>query len=133
MTRLTANKNPLALVIEDDEVLCEIATRALQMAEYQVETAKDGITAQNRLAEIAPAVVVLDLHLPKVSGMELFHQIRSDSRLADTRVILATADPGNAQKLEQEADIVLIKPYSFIQLRDFATRLRPPDIVGSPD
>jgi DNA-binding response OmpR family regulator len=126
MIESTANKNPVALVIEDDDLLCEVATKALQMAEYQVETVKDGITAQNRLAEIAPAIVILDLHLPKVSGMELFHQIRSDDRLAETRVILATADPGNAQELEQEADIVLIKPYSFTQLRDFATRLRPP-------
>lgn len=121
---------PLALIIEDDDMLCEVSSRALQLAEYQIEVIKDGATAQQRLAETKPAVVVLDLHVPKISGVELLRQIRRDERLQNTRVILATADPGKAQELEFDADLVLIKPYSFVQLRALAARLRPPDTLG---
>jgi CheY-like chemotaxis protein len=127
---ILANNPPLAFIIEDDDMLCEITSRALQMAEYRIEVIKDGLTAQQRLAEAKPAVVILDLHLPEISGIELLRQIRGDERLRDTRVILATADPGKAQELELDADLVLIKPYSFVQLRALATRLRPPDTFG---
>mgnify|MGYP005844689933 CR=1 FL=1 len=130
MINILTTNNPLALIIEDDDMLCEVTSRALQMAEYQIEVIKDGVTAQQRLAETKPAVVVLDLHLPKISGVELLRQIRRDKRLQNTRVILATADPGKAQELELDADLVLIKPYSFIQLRTLAARLRPPDTFG---
>jgi CheY-like chemotaxis protein len=51
-------------------------------------------------------------------------QIRADARLAGTRVIIATADPLMAQTLNDAADLVLIKPISFSQLRDLAKQLR---------
>lgn len=123
------NQNPLALIIEDDREQVSIFSRALQMANFETEIILDGKMAQSRLSETAPAVVVLDLHLPHVSGKELLTQIRGDTRLADTRVIIATADPSTAEMLREEAHLVLIKPISFIQLRDLASRLRPPDTL----
>jgi CheY-like chemotaxis protein len=73
--------------------------------------------------------VVLDLHLPHVSGEDLLAQIRSDDRLAHTRVMLATADPLMAESLRAKADLVLIKPISFSQLRDLSKRLRSASTV----
>jgi CheY-like chemotaxis protein len=69
-------------------------------------------------------VVVLDLHLPQVSGETLLRQIRSTPALARTRVISATADPVMADGPSLEAALVLIKPVSFGQLRDFALRMK---------
>jgi len=120
---------PFALIIEDDEDLAIIFTKALEVAEFKVEIIHDGQIALERLANTIPNVVVLDLHLPHVSGPDILRQIRADPRLAETRVILATADPILADVLNDEADLVLLKPISFDQLSAFARRLRPPDIM----
>jgi two-component system, cell cycle response regulator DivK len=117
--------NPLALIIEDDENLADIFSLALRRAQFEVEIVQEGDKALTRLTEIVPAVVVLDLHLPHVSGETILHQLRADQRLAGTRVILATADAFLAGELREEADLVLLKPISPGQLRELASRLRP--------
>ena len=113
----------LALIIEDDEDLSEIFGQALSAADYEIEIIRDGAIAQDRLKEVIPAVVVLDMHLPHISGNFLLKQIRADERLAKTRVVVATADAQMGENLRGEADLVLIKPISFIQLRDLTYRL----------
>ncbi|HEX9922883.1 MAG TPA: response regulator [Anaerolineae bacterium] len=123
-------KRDFSLIIEDDQDLATIFSEALQAAEYETEIIQDGRLALERLADTQPAVVVLDLHLPQISGKKVLDQIRSAKHLAATRVILATADPFMAESLREIADLVLIKPISFGQLRDLAARLRPPDVVG---
>ena len=70
-----------------------------------------------------PQLIILDLHLPHIAGDELLHQIRNDSRLVGVPVILATADRLTANQLEEEANIVLLKPVSFNQLSILANRL----------
>ena len=122
--------NSLALIIEDDEFLAEIFSLTLQEAEFEIEIIRDGKAALTRLAAIIPALVVLDLHLPYISGVDILHQIRADRRLAETRVMLATADAIMADNLREAADLVLLKPISTNQLRDLAKRLHPPDILG---
>jgi DNA-binding response OmpR family regulator len=116
---------PLALIIEDEADLAEIFSQALRAAGFTTEIARDGRQALERLAGIVPDIVVLDLHLPHVDGDDLLHQIRDDKRLADTRVIIASADPLMAEVLDGLADLVLIKPVSFGQLRDLSQRLKP--------
>jgi CheY-like chemotaxis protein len=101
------------------------------MAEFEIEIDHDGQAALTRLAAITPAIVILDLHLPRISGQTILQQIRADERLAKMRVILTTADALRAESLRREADLVLLKPISFYQLRDLAKRLRSPYIVGS--
>ncbi|MBN1890869.1 MAG: response regulator [Thermoflexales bacterium] len=115
-----------ALVIEDDVDLSTIFTEAMQMAGFEVETIRDGSKAQARLAETTPDLIILDLHLPNVSGKDLLAQIRADARLAKARIILATADARLADMLDEtEKDLlVLVKPISFGQLRDMAKRLK---------
>ena len=92
---------PLALIIEDEEVLAEIYTVALQMAGFETEVVGDGQQALTRLAEIVPTLVILDLHLPRVSGAEILHHIRGDERLSNTKVILATAQDRLADSSRQ--------------------------------
>lgn len=131
MTTPASNKQPLALIIEDDASLSVIFAQALQQAGFDTEVIEDGNAALTRLAKTVPVVVVLDLHLPHVSGDKILRQIRADERLAQTRVMLATADAQMAERLRGDSDLVLLKPISFTQLRELATRLRPPNTVVS--
>lgn len=119
--------NPIALIVEDDESLATVFSMALQMADFETEIARGGREALTRLAEITPALILLDLHLPHVAGQDILRQIRAEERLASTWVILATADAIMAEGLRGEADLVLLKPISVTQLRDLAKRLFPSD------
>jgi len=115
---------PLALIIEDDPQLNTIMSITLQ-ADFEIETCADGNAGLERLKQTIPNVVILDLNLPGASGKEILRSIRADARLSSTRIILTTADERNAETLQDEADIVLLKPVSPAQLRELALRLRP--------
>ena len=119
------NKKPLGYIVEDYEDTVTIFQWALERAGYEVEVAKDGATAQKRLTEIIPDLIVLDLHMPLVTGDILLQQIRSDERLSNTRVFLATADANMAAQLRDQAELVLLKPISLSQLQNLAERFRP--------
>lgn len=112
---------PLALIIEDEVDLADIFTAALEAAGFATETITDGEIALSRLQEIEPQIVVLDLHLPSVDGLQILEHIREDQRLENTHIIIASADAALAQTLE--ADLVLLKPISFGQLRDLTKRI----------
>jgi CheY-like chemotaxis protein len=116
--------NNYALVVEDDRDQAYIFAEALRAAGFEAEIVRDGKTALARLEATTPSLVVLDLHMPRVVGVDLLYYIRSDERLAGTRVILATGDHQLAQSIQGEADVVLLKPVGFDQLRDLATRMR---------
>jgi DNA-binding response OmpR family regulator len=124
MTESPATKNPSALIIEDHESVAEVFKAALERAEFEVEVIHDGRTALDRLATETPALVLLDLHLPFVSGTEILRYIRTEQRLAKTRVILTTADLLRAETLEHQADFVLTKPFGFMRLYEIAKELR---------
>lgn len=117
---------PTALIIEDDPDLVNIFARALELSGYQTQTTVDGEGAMALLADFVPDIVVLDLHLPGISGKEILHHIRSNGRFQKTRIILATADYQTADDLRDDADLILLKPISFKQLRDLSARLRTP-------
>ena len=114
----------IAFVIEDDQDLSNIFTEALKAAGYQVETIRDGAIAQQRLKEVTPELVILDMHLPHVDGATLLTQIRADEQIKNTRVILATADALLGEYYDKKADLVLVKPISFSQLRDLTARYK---------
>jgi len=114
-----------ALVVEDDHDLAAIFSQALRAAGFEVETAQTLETALARLAAYVPDVVTLDLHLQQAKGTEILHYIRSEPRLAQVNVVLTTADSAMAEELQDQADFVFVKPISFVQLRDLATRLKP--------
>jgi CheY-like chemotaxis protein len=114
---------PFALIIEDHVDSAIIFSEALKEAGFETETVRTGDAAVALLSIAKPDVIVLDLGLPRVSGTKILEGIRSDPRLAETRVVVATAHPQLAASVQCQADIVLIKPISFTQLRDVAGRL----------
>ena len=79
---------PLALIIEDDANIASLFEMILEEEEYETEIIDHGQKAMDRLAEITPDVVLLDLYLPVVSGNTILKRIRADSRFQDTRVII---------------------------------------------
>ena len=114
---------PLALVVEDDPQQNQIFTLALKNS-FEVEAISDGSQAISRLAKVTPRLIVLDINLPGASGAKVLEVIRKDKRFSSTRVILATANSQEAEVLPEKSDIVLLKPISPIQLREFAERLK---------
>lgn len=118
-------EKPLAFIIEDDEDLNTIFSTALKAAGYMVEAFQDGQNALDKLEELIPSIVILDLHLPHISGDQILKRIRENDRLDQTKVILTTADHQMAATLESQVDLVLIKPISYKQLRELAVRLFP--------
>lgn len=120
-------KKRFALIVEDSEDIADFLTIALKMTGFETEIVADGERALARLAQIVPDVVILDLHLPRVMGGEVLSAIRADPRLAHTQVMIVTADARMAQDLEDQADLVLIKPVGLEQIRVLAARLTAAD------
>ena len=115
----------LAFIIEDDQDLSTIFADALESVGYKVEQLKDGAKAQQRLKEETPFLILLDMHLPHISGADLLKEIKADDRFKDTYIMLTTADARLAEAYETTADFVMVKPISFVQLRDLTARLKP--------
>lgn len=114
-----------AFVIEDNKNLALAFAEALREANYEAEVIHDGKIAKERLTETAPAIVILDLHIPHIKGKDILTYIRSEERLKNVRVIVATANDREAEELNDTADLVLLKPVGFSQLKQLASRLRP--------
>jgi two-component system response regulator AdeR len=112
-----------ALIIEDDYDASTIFATALQVVGFDTEIIASGEQAVDRLKEVTPDLVMLDLHLPRVVGTDILSQIRGDERLKDTLVIIASADARMADMIRADADLVLLKPTTFSQVRDLASRL----------
>lgn len=118
--------NNLALIIEDDEDLASIFAEALRGIGLEVENLTEGEAARQRLSiGDAPFVVLLDMHLPHVSGEELLKMIKNDPRFSNTWIMITTADARLAEEYRDQVDFALIKPILFGQLRDLVNRLKP--------
>lgn len=109
------------LLVDDEPRIREVVAQYLRRDGYQVRTAVDGATARRELSEFGPDLVVLDLMLPAVSGLEVLAEIRRDG---DLPVILLTARSEEADRvagLELGADDYVVKPFSP---RELVARVR---------
>lgn len=115
---------PLAVIVEDDENLGRIFALSLK-THYRTEIIADGCVALQRLPELLPHLVVLDLNLPGVHGSQILAFIRSQPDLQNAIVIVTTAADRQAEAIAEQADLTLIKPVSPAQLRELAGRFLP--------
>ncbi len=100
------------LVVEDEQSILEIVELYLQRAGYHVLTASDGQRAMSLLEKQLPDLVVLDIMLPKINGLEITHWMRSKG---DIPIIMLTARREESDRiagLEMGADDYVIKPFS---------------------
>lgn len=114
----------LVFIVEDDPHLNQIFSITLK-TDFEIHSLIDGSQAIEELAKSSPDLVVLDMNLPGASGRDVLAYIRSEKkRFSHTRVILATADALQADLLQHDADLVLLKPVSPAQLRELALRIK---------
>ena len=116
------------LVIDDDPVTAELIEVALEPLSANCELISDGRTAVQRLEGLPVDLVVLDVRLPRVSGMEVLEALRRDPLWMTTPVIVVTAcdvEDIVVAALYADADDVLPKPLNIAELRArVARRLR---------
>ena len=103
------------LVIDDEPDLLELVRVNLHQAGYRVETAESGRRGLEQMRRSKPDLVILDLMLPDISGTELCRQVRADSELARTPIIMLTAKADEVDRVvgfELGADDYVTKPFS---------------------
>ncbi len=109
------------LLVEDEEAFIEALTVGLAREGFVVATARDGAEALERFDEVAPDLVLLDVMLPTVSGIDVCRELR---RRTDVPIIMVTAKAAEIDTvvgLEVGADDYVTKPY---RLRELVARMR---------
>ncbi len=109
------------LLVEDEREIARMVQAYLMREGYRVEVAFDGEEGWRRYQELSPDLIILDLMLPKLHGLELARKIR---RVSDVPIIMLTALSEEADRvagLELGADDYVTKPFS---LRELAARVR---------
>jgi DNA-binding response OmpR family regulator len=104
--------NAKVLVVDDEPMVRDVLSRYLEQAGFQVRAVEDGQQALDQFAAHSPDIVLLDLMLPRIDGLEVFERMR---RVAGTPVIMLTARGEETDRvvgLEIGADDYITKPFS---------------------
>jgi chemosensory pili system protein ChpA (sensor histidine kinase/response regulator) len=112
---------PLVLVVDDSLTVRKITTRLLTREGYRVESAKDGVDALEKMHDLLPDVMLLDVEMPRMDGFELARVMNSDDRLKAVPIIMITsrtADKHRNRAMELGIKAYLGKPYQEQQLLD---------------
>ena len=109
---------PTILIIDDCAPIAEIIASHLKKAGYATRIARGATDAQRILASTTPDCILLDLMMPDISGAELLHAIRSESRTADVPVILVSARVGHGThfRSQMDANHAVGKPFTRQQI-----------------
>lgn len=121
------------LIVEDDPILQDSLTRAMRAAGYAIDLAGDGELALGLLRSGGFDLVILDLGLPKVDGLQVLRQARAGG--CRTPVIILTARDGvedRVKGLDLGADDYLAKPFSLVELEARARALLRRGQSGAP-
>lgn len=128
---------PLVLVVDDEANIRELVRVYLTAAGLEVEEAADGETGLERARELRPDLVVLDIMMPGIDGLELCRALRAES---DVPVVMLTARSGAVDKvalLEAGADDYIVKPFSppelVARLRAVLRRAQTSVKASAPD
>jgi DNA-binding response OmpR family regulator len=104
------------LICDDEPSLRELVRISLD-GPYRFVEADDGETSLALARSVRPDVVILDMMMPRGSGLEVLNAIRQEKDLADTPVIVLTAQPATReQALQAGADVVMVKPFEPEQI-----------------
>ena len=128
---------PKILLVEDEPNIARVVAYNLEKAGYQVSVAPEGQQALEQIRRDAPALILLDLMLPGVDGLEVCRRVRADPKTARLPIIMLTAKTEETDRvvgLELGADDYLSKPFSP---RELVARvkavLRRSQAEGQPD
>src|SRR5690606_23458418 len=127
------------LVVEDDPELGELVIEALGMElDCELRLIADGSEARRWLAgdqcrANVPGMIILDIHLPGVSGLELLDDIRADRVFDDTRIVMTTADSMLLERARGKADWLLLKPVGDSHFAEISRWFRARKATGKSD
>ena len=116
----SANDNePTIMVVDDSITIRKVTTRFLERNNYKVVTAKDGVDAVQKLQDFTPALILLDIEMPRMDGYELATHVRNNERLKNVPIIMITSRTGDKHR-QRAMDIgvqeYLGKPYNESEL-----------------
>jgi DNA-binding response OmpR family regulator len=109
------------LIVEDDEDIAQVLQRSLRMEGYETRIARDGEQALDMAADYIPDLVVLDLGLPKVDGMEVARRLRAADDVPILMLTARDAIESRVDGLDAGADDYLVKPF---ERQELLARLR---------
>lgn len=112
---------PTVLVVEDEAGYVEALTIGLTKEGFRVEVATDGVEALQRFDEVQPDLVLLDVMLPRISGIDVCRQLRKYSQVPIIMVTAKSAEIDTVVGLEVGADDYVTKPY---RMRELVARMR---------
>ncbi|GBD13285.1 Sporulation initiation phosphotransferase F [bacterium HR24] len=112
----------LCLVVEDEPAILRLVTMVVQDLGFQVIAVPDAEAALEAIAREKPQVVLTDVRLPGMDGVELARRIRSDPALAGVPVLLMSA---YGEPRDHDGDGFLSKPFDLDQLIEFLRRHLP--------
>ena len=124
------------LVVEDEDSFIEALTIGLKREGFRVQVARDGAEALDVFDAVAPDLVLLDVMLPKVSGIDVCRELRKKSQVPIIMVTAKGAEIDTVVGLEVGADDYVTKPY---RLRELVARMRavlrrsPGEVDAVPD
>ena len=116
------------LIADDEPHVVELVRMTLEDDRVRVFDAADGESALSMAEAVAADLVLLDVHLPDLSGLEVCRRLRADGRFGSTRVVMLTAAAQQddvARGLAAGADEYLTKPFSPVRLLSLVERLVP--------
>jgi len=125
---------PVVLVVEDEPSFVEALTIGLSREGFRVVSVGDGFEAVQRFDEVSPDIVLLDVMLPRLSGIDVCRQLRKRSHVPIIMVTAKGAEIDTVVGLEVGADDYITKPY---RMREVVARMRavlrrsPNDVNGS--
>ncbi len=121
------------LIVEDDKDIVELVRYNLEKEGYQPSSSGDGLAALSQVKKAPPDLVILDLMLPKLSGLEVCREIRRDQALNRLPILMLTARGDEADRvvgLEIGADDYVTKPFSprelMARVKALLRRAEPP-------
>ena len=114
-------ERPMILVVDDEESYRDALSVALEREGFDVETASDGPEAIERFDASHPALVLLDVMLPRMSGVDVCRELRTRSQVPIIMVTARNAEIDAVVGLEVGADDYVVKPY---RLRELVARMR---------
>ncbi|MGZ4279820.1 MAG: response regulator transcription factor [Solirubrobacteraceae bacterium] len=114
-------RDPRVLVVEDDEEIAQVLQRSLRLEGYEVRVAVDGEAALDQSAAFNPDLVILDLGLPKLDGMEVARRLRSADDVPFLILTARDALEARVEGLDAGADDYLVKPF---ERQELLARLR---------